>query len=155
MGNKAILCFGLSDEVKSTSVLYMHWNGGPASVYALMDVAREHDMLTLTGVAFLARMAWPDGKTAYIDSGYESEEAMAKSAQDNGCYFITYGISFPRRLKEFHLQGVHHLNIQEVIEEGKAARETASYQTTTMFLRESLSAVQRIRYAWEEMGAAA
>lgn len=148
MGNQAIVCFGVQETVEGTPVAHFHWNGGPESIWALIDTAREYDQLTLPNVLALAGMAWPEAKVVSVDAGFVSEHAMARSAPDNGAFFFTYGIAYPRRLVNTRL-GVASLNVQEVLQEARSARAHPAYKALRGFLSASLEAQQRIRYAWE------
>lgn len=148
MGNQAVVCFGIQETVESTPVLHLQWNGGPESVWALIDTARECDQMTMTTVIGLARMLWPDSKVVQVDAGFTSEQAMARSAPDNGAFFFTYGIAYPRRMVNTSY-GVASLSLQEVLQEAKAARSHPAYQASRAFLRAALESQERLRYAWE------
>jgi hypothetical protein len=148
MGNQAVVCFGIQETVEATPVLHLHWNGGPECVWALIDTAREYDQMTMTTVIGLARMIWPQSKIVQVDAGFVSEQAMARSAPDNGAYFFSYGIAYPRRLVNTSY-GVDSLSLQEVLQEAKAARAHPGYESVRAFLREALESQERLRYAWE------
>jgi hypothetical protein len=148
MGNQAVVCFGIQDTVETTPVVHFHWNGGPESIWALIDTAREYDQMTMSNVVKLATMLWPETKVVSIDAGFASENAMARSAPDHGAFFFTYGIAYPRRLMNTSC-GVLNLSLQEVLEEAKAARGHPTYKSIRAFLAEALSSQERLRYAWE------
>jgi len=55
MGNRAVIT---ASELQTVGVgIYLHWNGGPESVLAFLDVARERGF---RDPAAMTNMPWPD-----------------------------------------------------------------------------------------------
>lgn len=107
MGNRALIVFNTAhdetDETRPLPALYLHWNGGPESVYAFIDVTKQRykgkrpdsDMQ-----AFAVRMIetiapfFPDGLSVYLSAVKRSDLRAGTRLEnidpgDNGVYYLS------------------------------------------------------------------
>lgn len=86
MGNRAVIQFGT--EAKASGI-YLHWNGGPESVRAFLDAAKELDVRTddTYGPARLCQIIgnWFGGT---LSIGVGSIDDMDCDNGDNGLYVV-------------------------------------------------------------------
>jgi hypothetical protein len=91
MGNRAVVVFADDQGPKPVGV-YLHWNGGPESVYAFLDFMKErklfHDSSYAT--ARLAQVAanFFGGNCSVGIVGVNPNEIGACSPGDNGIYVV-------------------------------------------------------------------
>jgi len=124
MGNRAFIVFHNEDTNKVSSAIYLHWNGGPESIYAFLDecdrrkVAHDLDYQPArfihvvcdyfdthplgAGGSSIGVMAGPSG----IQPWYLAE--FCKSADDNGVYVVSHkdGIRKVRRFYRGTVEGI-------------------------------------------------
>ena len=84
MGNRAFITVGDGPEVGT----YLHWNGGPESVYAFADAALEFGCLTDSGLAFLARAFFGLSRLNVYVMAYDNPDDATGTASDNGLYML-------------------------------------------------------------------
>ena len=130
MGNRAAIAFTDRDDAKPQTVVYMHWNGGPESVYAILDVMKEHKGFVHSASYSTARfchlaceLVGHDGHSVGIDC-YCTPMSHANSADDNGLYIvnITTG-DVTRYVTRGYGQKPHKLTVAETATEERMARK--------------------------------
>lgn len=91
MGNRAVIAHTSMPEVG----IYVHWNGGPESILAMLDVAREVGVRTADASYGMARLTQIIGEWFSNDGGgYETSvgigplEELDTDNMDNGLYWI-------------------------------------------------------------------
>ena len=96
MGNRAIVAFAEPDRLPDVGV-YLHWNGGPESIYCFLDAMRELGWRFdgSYGPARLAQLAGQffgsDGLSVGVyafPGGTLAERAAAADPGDNGVYVV-------------------------------------------------------------------
>lgn len=92
MGNRAAIAFIDQQTRKPETFVYMHWNGGPESVYAILDVLKEKDRMSHSSEYTTARFAHlacelidSDGLSVGV-MAFNTIMQAANMADDNGLY---------------------------------------------------------------------
>jgi hypothetical protein len=135
MGNRACVVFTNESGSEVSPAVYLHWNGGPESIYAFLDELERRRVggsLDYTAARFVHVVAdLFDCEEAGSMSlgvmngpGAITPEAMrpfAGMADDNGVYVVTLGKQ--RRVRRFveEGEGVRELTAPEVLAEREAA----------------------------------
>lgn len=103
MGNRAVIAFTDSNERKPTVAVYMHWNGGPESIYAILDVMKEHGGMVHSASYSAARFTHlactllnGDGLSVGL-MGFTNITEMASTGEDNGLYVYDIGTATMER----------------------------------------------------------
>lgn len=121
MGNRALVIFG-----DSKVGVYLHWNGGPESVYPILDymrskecrMAEDPEYATARLVQIVGNFFGGTTSVGVQTVGDEMNTAWPFEADDpgdNGVYLVT--VSGMRRFKHGH-----ELSLDEVREEEREAR---------------------------------
>ena len=94
MGNRAVIAFVDNNQPKPEVAVYMHWNGGPESVYAILDVMKEKRGFCHSAAYSTARFAHlacalvgHDGHSVGIEA-VRGLTVMAGMGEDNGLYLV-------------------------------------------------------------------
>lgn len=97
MGNRAFVAFTDRNQSKPRVGIYLHWNGGPETVYAIVDVLKERGCLNHSAGYTTARFAHlachlldGDGLSVGIDT-FTTPMQCANCADDNGLYIYDIG----------------------------------------------------------------
>jgi hypothetical protein len=92
MGNRAAIAFTDKQTRKPETFVYMHWNGGPESVYAILDVLHEKGRASHSAEYTTARFAHlacelidGDGLSVGV-MPFTTIDDAAHTADDNGLY---------------------------------------------------------------------
>lgn len=95
MGNRAIVVF--KDQYESSAV-YLHWNGGPESVYTMLGVMQEYGLNSHSAGYSAARFIMVASAviTGHLSLGTCSvPKSLAKASNDegldNGVYLVAIG----------------------------------------------------------------
>ncbi len=101
MGNRAVISFSNDAGSKESLGVYLHWNGGPESVLAFLDAAKE---LGIRGGVdspyFFARFVQMVGNF-FGGTSSVGVDVLAKSDcdnRDNGLYVLNEDLSIKERL---------------------------------------------------------
>lgn len=93
MGNRAAVAFTDGHNPKPHSWVYLHWNGGPESVYALWDVMVERNLhchsasyTTAQFVRLACDLISGDGGLSVGIECFATPTHAANCADDNGAY---------------------------------------------------------------------
>ena len=94
MGNRAAIAFTDRNNPKPKAYVYLHWNGGPESVYAMHAVLKERGLFNHSASYSLAQFAglaarWvgKDGLSVGIET-FATPGHAANCADDNGAYIF-------------------------------------------------------------------
>jgi hypothetical protein len=92
MGNRAVIAFTDRNQPKPEVAVYMHWNGGPESIWAIIDVMKEKRGFCHSAAYSTARFAHlacalvgHDGHSVGIEA-VRGLTNMAGMGEDNGLY---------------------------------------------------------------------
>ena len=92
MGNRAVVIY----KSDPTTAIYLHWNGGPETVLALIEDAKQQVTEDRGAVAFVqsaANYTRFDGLSLYIESDVSADVDNG----DNGTYYVGEGHTVTRR----------------------------------------------------------
>lgn len=148
MGNRACIMFAENEKDVNPAV-YLHWNGGPESVYAFLDYMVEKQcrmgddpsyatarFAQIAGTFFGGTLSVGVLGTKKKMTQEEAAEWYAGSGDDNGTYVVLKGSPFTvRRFDERRERPA-----SEVEFEAAVARKDARYSAMLAGLRESLDA---------------
>ncbi len=95
MGNRAYVIFEDKESQHFSPAIYLHWNGGPESIYAFLDeldrrgVRADQEYEAARFVQIVGEYFMPDQLSLGIVSGPSSAADLGKWAgEDNGLYLV-------------------------------------------------------------------
>lgn len=104
MGNRAYVIFEDQESQSFSPAIYLHWNGGPESVYAFLDeldrrgVRADQEYEAARFVQVVGEYFMPDQLSLGIVSGPSSAGDLSRWArEDNGLYLVCR--TAPRRVR--------------------------------------------------------
>jgi len=104
MGNRAYVIFEDKDSKTFSPAIYLHWNGGPESVYAFLDeldrrgVRADQEYEAARFVQIVGEYFMPDQLSLGVTSGPSSAADLGRWArEDNGLYLVCR--AQPRRVR--------------------------------------------------------
>ena len=104
MGNRAYVIFEDKESKSFSPAIYLHWNGGPESVYAFIDeldrrgVRADQEYEAARFVQIVGEYFMPDQLSLGIVSGPSSATDLGRWAgEDNGLYLVCR--TAPRRVR--------------------------------------------------------
>jgi len=104
MGNRAYVIFEDRDSKTFSPAIYLHWNGGPESVYAFLDeldrrgVRADQEYEAARFVQVVGEYFMPDQLSLGVVSGPTSAADLGRWArEDNGLYLVCR--AQPRRVR--------------------------------------------------------
>jgi hypothetical protein len=142
MGNRATIVFSNEDYTILSPAVYLHWNGGPESVYRFLDELDRRgarpDQQDYEAARFIQVVADFFGRENMLSLGVSNGPASANLADldkiptdhgDNGLYLVTR-ITGKRKVRRFIATGVNwnfkELSPKKVESERKKAYKVAS-----------------------------
>jgi hypothetical protein len=145
MGNRATVIFTNQDEKDISPAVYLHWNGGPESIYAFLDEMDRRNIRVNDTMYECARFIHIVGDFFDMDeisslslgvtNGPKKIEPkeLEKTRTDHGDngFYIIHRMNKGRRVKRFvckydkkyTYQGIHEVPLKEVKAEMKRAYE--------------------------------
>ncbi len=95
MGNRAHVIFEDKQSQHFSPAIYLHWNGGPESIYAFLDeldrrgVRADQEYEAARFVQIVGEYFMPDQLSLGVTSGPSSAEDLGRWAgEDNGLYLV-------------------------------------------------------------------
>lgn len=163
MGNRAIIAFTAAQSFPATgdrvpgilpAAVYVHWNGGPESVYAVLDVAREIGQNNTVGVSMLYRLFFGlDNELSVYPHHWTNADDAVETADDNGVYVFhcrATDVAQPvaaRLVLERHRDAdegrAYRLGRAHAEEEAAVARASAQYASIRRELLRLVDALRR------------
>ena len=133
MGNRAYVIFEDKDSQTFSPAIYLHWNGGPESVYAFLDeldrrgVRADQEYEAARFVQVVGEYFMPDQLSLGVVSGPTSAADLGRWArEDNGLYLVCR--AQPRRVRrlwwDWKAEVVKEWTSRKVSAERKAAYQT-------------------------------
>lgn len=105
MGNRAYVIFEDKESQHFSPAIYLHWNGGPESVYAFLDeldrrgVRADQEYEAARFVQVVGEYFMPDQLSLGVTSGPSSAADLGQWAgEDNGLYLVCRADK-PRRVR--------------------------------------------------------
>jgi hypothetical protein len=149
MGNRAAIVFDTSTGPTTLhTAIYLHWNGGPESIYAFLDEFNASNSRGFDASYNPARFAQLVG--TFIGGSLSlgiitgTMQSLAHSADDNGVYLVTgKGMRRFVRTGNYEKPGVRELTADEVATEERLARMHKYWEGDEMRL--SIRAAQPVR----------
>jgi hypothetical protein len=152
MGNRACVVF--KDEVVHSPAVYLHWNGGPESVYAFLEALERGGGLSQDPVRTAARFTqlvgnFFGGNLSLALFPIEADRWELTDPGDNGIYLVTLSDSplSMRRLVEGVEWPPHVVALEE------AESRTHAYRNQIPSLCDQVLQANR-GYGWHAMEAA-
>lgn len=106
MGNRAYVIFEDKESQHFSPAIYLHWNGGPESVYAFLDeldrrcVRADQEYEAARFVQIVGEYFMPDQLSLGVTSGPSSAAELGRWAkEENGLYLVCR--AEPRRVRRF------------------------------------------------------
>ena len=140
MGNRAHVIFKAGDEI--SPAIYLHWNGGPESVYAFLDelklrgVRSDASYSAARMVQIIGEFFGAVGDGATLSLGItngpanisDPEELDRYDGGDNGVYVVEYHMGrAPAQLNVLRFAGGAPLSDEAVELEARSARGSSKY----------------------------
>ena len=104
MGNRAYVIFEDKESKSFSPAIYLHWNGGPESIYAFLDeldrrgVRSDQEYEAARFVQIVGEYFMPDQLSLGVTSGPSSAADLGRWAgEDNGLYLVCR--TKPRRVR--------------------------------------------------------
>lgn len=131
MGNRAVIAFTDNDAKKPAVCVYLHWNGGPESVYAILDVMKEGRGMAHSAAYSVARFAHlacelvgHDGHSVGVQP-FTNLLEMAGLGEDNGLYVFNISTS---RMERYTARGYECTRAVKATQGAVDAEEIAARQ---------------------------
>jgi hypothetical protein len=133
MGNRAYVIFEDKESQRFSPAIYLHWNGGPESVYAFLDeldrrgVRADQEYEAARFVQIVGEYFMPDQLSLGVVSGPSSAADLGRWAgEDNGLYLVCR--AEPRRVRrlwrDWKTEVLTEWTLRKVSAERKAAYQT-------------------------------
>lgn len=115
MGNRAVITTG---EKPDSEAIYLHWNGGPESVFAFLAAAKDYGVRGADDPQYcIARLAQIIGNFfgGTLSIGVSVLSNMDVDNYDNGTYLIDSKLDIIKRFGEGsdNIMSVEHLSLEE------------------------------------------
>ena len=95
MGNRAVITFSTAPKTQS---LYLHWNGGRASVEGFLEAARQTNQTTIPAIAELVAAHFFETRVNESTVYTQPYENADTDNGDNGVYVLDTGLNIVERL---------------------------------------------------------
>jgi hypothetical protein len=143
MGNRAAVIFTDKSAKQISPAIYLHWNGGPESVYAFLDELRRRHGGPGSPSYAAARFAhivcdfFDSEEAGSMSIGMETPPAevspdglasLANSADDNGVYVVSPGDGKEWCVRRFVLTGSYDKPPREMTKREVAQERKLAYQ---------------------------
>ena len=133
MGNRAYVIFEDKESKSFSPAIYLHWNGGPESIYAFLDeldrrgVRSDQEYEAARFAQIVADYFMPDQLSVGVMSGPSSAADLGRWAkEDNGLYLVCR--AKPRRVRrlwcDWQTEMLTEWTFRKVNTERKSAYQT-------------------------------
>ena len=134
MGNRAYVIFEDKERKSFSPAIYLHWNGGPESIYAFLDeldrrgVRADQEYEAARFVQIVGEYFMPDQLSLGVTSGPSSAADLGRWAgEDNGLYLVCR-TEKPRRVRRLWKNWKTEVLTEWTPRKANAERK-AAYQT--------------------------
>jgi hypothetical protein len=139
MGNRAVVIFEDSQSKNFSPAVYLHWNGGPESVYAFLDeldvrqIRADQEYEAARFIQIVGEFFGHEGLSLGVFNGPETDLELTEDSQfnhgDNGIYLVC------RENKERRMRRFNHVNypeFRELTEEEVEKEKNKAYEDDYM-----------------------
>lgn len=112
MGNRAYVIFEDAESKRFSPIVYLHWHGGPESVYQFLDeldrrqVRRDEDYASARFAQIVGEFFMPEQLSLGLMSGPTSAEDLWEWAhEENGLYVVCRELPVKRRVRRLFKHG--------------------------------------------------